>query len=102
VGYVCLSFLSTHSLNIPVEKRKEDKAKAEAEAAALSDLAQPAQGAAEDAGTGMDVVGTAAAKEQGNAHPPQKKYRLSERMKAIVWKLVSLSNECCRLENEHK
>jgi hypothetical protein len=35
-------------------------------------------------------------------HPPGKKYRLTESMKAIVWELVMLSNECCRLENEKK
>ncbi|KAG6826944.1 hypothetical protein H0H92_013821 [Tricholoma furcatifolium] len=32
--------------------------------------------------------------------PPGKKYRLTESMKAIIWQLVLLSNECCRLENE--
>ncbi|THU97335.1 hypothetical protein K435DRAFT_662949 [Dendrothele bispora CBS 962.96] len=32
--------------------------------------------------------------------PPAKKYRMTESMKAIVWELVLLSNECCRLENE--
>ncbi|KAF8633056.1 hypothetical protein AX15_001533 [Amanita polypyramis BW_CC] len=37
-----------------------------------------------------------------DAHPPAKKYRLTEAMKAIVWELVMLSNECCRLENEKK
>ena len=35
-------------------------------------------------------------------HPPGKKYRLTESMKAIVWELVMLSNECCQLENEKK
>ncbi|KAF5391132.1 hypothetical protein D9757_003023 [Collybiopsis confluens] len=35
-----------------------------------------------------------------DAQPPAKKYRLTENMKAIVWELVLLSNECCRLENE--
>jgi len=25
---------------------------------------------------------------------------MTDRMKSIVWQLVSLSNECCRLENE--
>jgi hypothetical protein len=34
--------------------------------------------------------------------PPQKKYRMTEMMKLIVWQLVVLSNECCRLENEKK
>ena len=37
-----------------------------------------------------------------DAHPPQKKYRLTERMKEIIWQLVCMSNECCRLENEKK
>ncbi|PFH48181.1 hypothetical protein AMATHDRAFT_150462, partial [Amanita thiersii Skay4041] len=35
-----------------------------------------------------------------DSHPPAKKYRMTESMKAIVWQLVMLSNECCRLENE--
>ncbi|TDL27079.1 hypothetical protein BD410DRAFT_483821 [Rickenella mellea] len=46
----------------------------------------------------------AAGKEKDGAgkesHPPAKKYRLSERMKAIIWELVVLSNESCRIENE--
>ncbi|KAJ7201626.1 hypothetical protein GGX14DRAFT_464457 [Mycena pura] len=39
---------------------------------------------------------------KGGAHPgpPLKKYRMTEAMKAIVWQLVLLSNEICRLENE--
>jgi hypothetical protein len=41
-------------------------------------------------------------KEQPGQHPPAKKYRMTESMKAIVWQLVLLSNECCRLENEKK
>lgn len=36
------------------------------------------------------------------AHPPAKRYRLTEAMKSIIWELVVLSNECCRLENEKK
>ncbi|GLB44449.1 putative HPC2 and ubinuclein domain containing protein [Lyophyllum shimeji] len=39
-------------------------------------------------------------KEVHPQQPPGKKYRLTESMKAIVWQLVLLSNECCRLENE--
>ena len=35
-------------------------------------------------------------------HPPAKRYRMTDHMKAIVWELVLLSNECCRLENEKK
>ncbi|TFK33339.1 hypothetical protein BDQ12DRAFT_441972 [Crucibulum laeve] len=33
-------------------------------------------------------------------HPPGKQFRITEQMKSIVWQLVLLSNECCRLENE--
>jgi hypothetical protein len=36
------------------------------------------------------------------ANPPAKRYRLTDGMKAIIWELVVLSNECCRLENEKK
>ncbi|KAG5640685.1 hypothetical protein DXG03_007535 [Asterophora parasitica] len=42
-------------------------------------------------------------KDSKDAHPqqpPGKKYRLTESMKGIIWQLVLLSNECCRLENE--
>ena len=35
-------------------------------------------------------------------HPPAKRYRLTDAMKSMVWELVLLSNECCRLENEKK
>ncbi|KAI0687927.1 hypothetical protein BC835DRAFT_1408232 [Cytidiella melzeri] len=35
-----------------------------------------------------------------DANPPQKKFRLTDRMKEIIWQLVCMSNECCRLENE--
>lgn len=41
-------------------------------------------------------------KESKETRPPQKKYRLTEQMRNIVWQLVLLSNECCRLENEKK
>lgn len=37
-----------------------------------------------------------------DAHPPTKKYRLTEDMRALIWQLVCLSNECCRIENEKK
>ncbi|KAF8883566.1 hypothetical protein BD779DRAFT_1539589 [Infundibulicybe gibba] len=37
---------------------------------------------------------------KGKEHPPAKKFRMTDTMKGIVWKLVVLSNECCRLENE--
>lgn len=37
-----------------------------------------------------------------DAHPPAKRYRLTDQMKGIIWALVCLSNECCRIENEKK
>ncbi|KAG2127692.1 hypothetical protein DEU56DRAFT_820086 [Suillus clintonianus] len=72
-----------------------------------------ARGADGDNARGTDGAGTdgdnapgagagAAGKTDGtrDAHPPAQKYRLTEAMKVIVWQLVMLSNECCRLENE--
>jgi len=41
-------------------------------------------------------------KKDHGQHPPAKKFRMTESMKGIVWQLVLLSNECCRLENEKK
>lgn len=40
--------------------------------------------------------------KETSAHPPAKRYRLTEPMKNIIWELVLLSNESCRLENEKK
>ncbi|KII84232.1 hypothetical protein PLICRDRAFT_46617 [Plicaturopsis crispa FD-325 SS-3] len=34
------------------------------------------------------------------SHPPPMKYRLTDEMKVLVWRLVALSNDCCKLENE--
>ncbi|KAJ2923110.1 hypothetical protein H1R20_g13982, partial [Candolleomyces eurysporus] len=50
-------------------------------------------------GAGQDAKSTATAAGHGT-HPPGKKYRLTEQMKGIIWDLVLLSNEACRLENE--
>ncbi|EJF61353.1 hypothetical protein DICSQDRAFT_180666 [Dichomitus squalens LYAD-421 SS1] len=35
-----------------------------------------------------------------DTHPPAQRYRLTDQMKTIIWQLVCLSNECCRIENE--
>ncbi|KAI0076864.1 hypothetical protein K474DRAFT_1675275 [Panus rudis PR-1116 ss-1] len=35
-----------------------------------------------------------------DAHPPAKRYKLTDRMKERIWDLVCLSNEMCRIENE--
>ncbi|KZV72651.1 hypothetical protein PENSPDRAFT_733425 [Peniophora sp. CONT] len=32
--------------------------------------------------------------------PPAKRFKLTEKMKGMIWNLVCLSNECCRIENE--
>lgn len=53
------------------------------------------------AGIGKDGAAAAAAAAK-DTHPPAKKFRLTDSMKVIVWQLVLLSNECCRLENEKK
>jgi hypothetical protein len=49
-----------------------------------------------------DKDGHQPAPAPGQAQPPAKRYRLTDAMKAIIWELVVLSNECCRLENEKK
>ncbi|KAK7450105.1 hypothetical protein VKT23_012987 [Stygiomarasmius scandens] len=55
----------------------------------------------EDVSSGKDGAKGAKGKEKEKAEqPPAKRYRMTESMKAIVWELVLLSNECCRLENE--
>ncbi|EDR09474.1 uncharacterized protein LACBIDRAFT_319105 [Laccaria bicolor S238N-H82] len=50
-------------------------------------------------GTDGDGEGGKEGKDHGQ-HPPAKRFRMTETMKNIVWNLVLLSNECCRLENE--
>ena len=41
-------------------------------------------------------------KDTKDVHPPAKKYKMTEAMKGLIWNLVCLSNECCRIENEKK
>lgn len=41
-------------------------------------------------------------KDTKDVHPPAKKYKMAEAMKGLIWNLVCLSNECCRIENEKK
>jgi hypothetical protein len=96
------------------EKRQE-KAKVEEEAAEPDPASAPppppdsASNAAvtrhptEDPDAGETEVAPkdGVTKEAGKEpHPPAKKYRMTESMKTIVWTLVALSNEHCRLENE--
>ena len=106
LGYAncSLSYASTHSP--PLEKRQE-KLKAEnteagsvsGDAAVNVSVAPPHAGDETAASGAEDAAPKANAKE---AHPPAKKYRLTEPMKSIIWQLVCLSNECCRIENERK
>ncbi|TFK88241.1 hypothetical protein K466DRAFT_489328 [Polyporus arcularius HHB13444] len=49
---------------------------------------------------GENEEGAGAGGKGKDAHPPAKRYRLTDQMKAIIWQLVCLSNECCRIENE--
>ncbi len=51
---------------------------------------------------GENEEGAGAGGKGKDAHPPAKRYRLTDQMKAIIWQLVCLSNECCRIENEKK
>lgn len=61
-----------------------------------------------DDGTAMDVdksgdgEGGKDAKDGKDTHAPVKKYKMTEAMKGLIWNLVCLSNECCRIENEKK
>lgn len=91
---------------LSIEKRQE-KLKAEnteagsvsGDATANGSVAAPHAGDETAASGAEDTAPKANAKE---AHPPAKKYRLTEPMKSIIWQLVCLSNECCRIENERK
>ncbi|EPT00040.1 hypothetical protein FOMPIDRAFT_1036889 [Fomitopsis schrenkii] len=47
-----------------------------------------------------DETAAMSAAAKRDAHPPGKKYRLTDTMKSIIWQLVCLSNEVVRLENE--
>ena len=106
LGYVScgLFFAST---NAPSPEKRQEKLKVEStEAGSVSGDAAangstaPLHAGDETAASGAeDAAPKANAKE---AHPPAKKYRLTEPMKSIIWQLVCLSNECCRIENERK
>ncbi|KAF9480638.1 hypothetical protein BDN70DRAFT_832435 [Pholiota conissans] len=89
------------------DKRQEKSRQEAAEASTGTGSGAPTRHPTEE----MDVDGPTASqdgkdgkdgeggKESAN-HPPAKRYRMTDQMKAIVWELVLLSNECCRLENE--
>ncbi|KAI1785446.1 hypothetical protein LXA43DRAFT_1038210 [Ganoderma leucocontextum] len=61
--------------------------------AALDHSAPPADDGEHEDGGGGGGKGR-------DTHPPAKRYRLTDQIKTIIWQLVCLSNECCRIENE--
>jgi len=106
LGYVNYGLFFTPT-NAPSPEKRQEKLKAESTEAgsvsgdaAANGNAAPLHAGDETAASGAeDAAPKANAKE---AHPPAKKYRLTEPMKSIIWQLVCLSNECCRIENERK
>jgi hypothetical protein len=95
------------------EKIKGAEVKVGGEESAAGAPPPSARQSTEDAASGMEQDpqplaptqegGTPkAATGKADAHPPSKKYRMTETMKGIVWQLVGLSNECCKIENEKK
>lgn len=106
LGYLFPGLFSA-SIHLPSLEKRQEKLKAEnteagsvsGDAAANGSFAAPHAGDETAASGAEDTAPKANAKE---AHPPAKKYRLTEPMKSIIWQLVCLSNECCRIENERK
>ncbi|KAI0772379.1 hypothetical protein BD413DRAFT_612544 [Trametes elegans] len=70
----------------------------------LGDAALEARPSIDDAGGEQEEGGGAGGRGGAgkDAHPPAKRYRLTDQMKQIIWQLVCLSNECCRIENEKR
>ena len=121
-SYNCFVF-SLNSFHILILDKRQEKLRTEAaEASTGTGSAGPTRHPTEEmdvdsnsnqplggvggAGAGSgDGEGGKDGKEGGKdhgQHPPAKRYRLTDTMKSIVWELVLLSNECCRLENEKK
>lgn len=112
--------------DLSVAEKRQERAKMEAEGGSVAHSAegtpaasdsQPtpkletpalaARPSVDDGGndTGMeheDGAGAPNARGARDTHAPQKRYRLTDAMKFIIWQLVCLSNECCRIENEKK
>jgi Ubinuclein conserved middle domain len=107
--FIPCSLSTFHSIDKRQEKIRQEAA--EASGATGTNSACPTRHPTEEMdvdGEDKDKVkdkekdGPHPAPTQGQAHPPAKRYRLTDAMKAIIWELVVLSNECCRLENERK
>jgi hypothetical protein len=59
----------------------------------------------DDGDVDQDQERPSAVTSVGNArdsNPPPKRYKLTDEMKVLLWQIVALSNECCKLENEKK
>jgi len=102
------SILSIAAADFHSDRRHERAKAAAAETGAATtpsavDAAHQEDSGMLSGGEGNDTEnapGTGKAENSRDAHPPAKKYRLTEEMRSIIWQLVTLSNECCRLENE--
>ena len=109
------TYLPNPSLPTSPDRRQERLRQEQAEASGGTGSAAPTRHGTEE----MDVDGHPPSLSQagggdgeggkdgkdGKDHasqPPAKRYRMTEQMKGIVWELVLLSNEACRLENEKK
>jgi len=70
----------------------------------LNGQAPPKSSKGKDKDTDKDKEGgegeAADAKPEREDKPPQRKYKLTEAMRAILWNLVSLTNEVAKLTNE--
>lgn len=89
---------------LPPEK-KQEKSKVESTSVEDSPASIAAPLTPGDDSVGMDVDRSAdgegkETKETKDTHAPVKKYKMTEAMKGLIWNLVCLSNECCRIENE--
>ena len=99
-------YLCHEALMSGCSEKRQEKVKAGSEAGTVSTPTAGdthlEEGGAASGAEGEGASGTAKHDGTRDAHPPAQKYRLTEAMKSIIWQLVMLSNECCRLENEKK
>lgn len=81
---------------------EEQKRKGEEAAPGESSGTRPPTEEREDVTMDGDADKVESLSTRTNSNAPQKKFRMTDRMKEIVWNLVLLSNKCCELENEKK
>lgn len=56
----------------------------------------------DDAAMDVDKSLDGEGKDGKDSYYPPTKYKMTEAMKGLIWNLVCLSNECCRIGNEKK